>query len=103
MIHGKVDYKDVVLERLEEAIKDAKNNTIDTVAGAYPTIEVAAAGNTFYAEPCMGDLVALGYMTKEYDGYNEGDIKWTLNEDAGFTVDNGYEVIKPGETVIWEK
>ena len=96
MIHANVDYKDVVLERLEETIKDAKNKNIDT-------IEVAAAGNTFYAEPCMGDLVALGYMTKEYDGYNEGDIKWTLNEDAGFTVDNGYEVIKPGETVIWEK
>jgi hypothetical protein len=93
-----VEYKDVVLVRLEDAVEDAKK-----VGG---TVEVAAAGNTFYAEPCMGDLVALGYMTKKY--VNTGivdahEIEWTLNKNAGFTVDNGYDVIAPGETVVWEK
>ena len=92
-----VEYKDVVLERLEDAVEDAKKEG--------GTVEVAAAGNTFYAEPCMGDLVALGYMTKNYVPAfgGEVDIEWTLHKDAGFTVDNGYDVIAPGETVVWEK
>ena len=92
-----VEYKDVVLERLEDAVEDAKKEG--------GTVEVAAAGNTFYAEPCMGDLVALGYMTKNYVPAfgGEADIEWTLHKDAGFTVDNGYDVIAPGETVVWEK
>ena len=93
-----VEYVDVVLERLEDAVEDAKKEG--------GTVEVAAAGNTFYAGPCMGDLVALGYMTKRYVDTGMVDaheIEWTLNEDAGFTVDNGYDVIEPGETVVWEK
>ena len=92
-----VEYVDVVLERLEDAVEDAKKEG--------GTVEVAAAGNTFYAEPCMGDLVALGYMTKNYvPAFGaEVDIEWTLHKDAGFTVDNGYDVIAPGETVVWEK
>ena len=53
----------------------------------------------------MGDLVTLGYMTKKYVPAlgGEVDIEWTLHKDAGFTVDNGHEVIAPGETVVWEK
>ena len=94
-----VEYKDVVLERLEDAVEDAKKDG--------GVVNVVAAGSTFYAEPCMGDLVTLGYMTKEYvpalGGCGEVDIEWTLNSDAGFTVDNGHEVIAPGETVVWEK
>ena len=93
-----VEYKDVVLERLEDAVEDAKKEG--------GTVEVAAAGNTFYADTCMGDLVALGYMTKRYVDtvmVDAHEIEWTLNEDAGFTVDNGYDVIEPGETVVWEK
>ena len=53
----------------------------------------------------MGDLVTLGYMTKNYIPAfgGEADIEWTLHKDAGFTVDNVYDVIAPGETVVWEK
>lgn len=92
-----VEYVDVVLERLEDAIEDAKKEG--------GIVEVVAAGSTFYAEPCMGDLVTLGYMTKNYIPAfgGEADIEWTLHKDAGFTVDNGYDVIAPGETVVWEK
>ena len=92
-----VEYVDVVLERLEDAIEDAKKEG--------GIVEVVAAGSTFYAEPCMGDLVTLGYMTKNYIPAfgGEVDIEWTLHKDAGFTVDNGHEVIAPGETVVWEK
>ena len=92
-----VEYVDVVLERLEDAIEDAKKEG--------GIVEVVAAGSTFYAEPCMGDLVTLGYMTKKYVPAlgGEVDIEWTLHKDAGFTVDNGHEVIAPGETVVWEK
>jgi len=92
-----VEYKDVVLERLEDAVEDAKKDG--------GVVDVVAAGSTFYAEPCMGDLVTLGYMTKKYVPAlgGEVDIEWTLNKDAGFTVDNGHEVIAPGETVVWEK
>ena len=92
-----VEYVDVVLERLEDAVEDAKKEG--------GIVEVVAAGSTFYAEPCMGDLVTLGYMTKKYVPAlgGEVDIEWTLHKDAGFTVDNGYDVIAPGETVVWEK
>ena len=92
-----VEYVDVVLERLEDAVEDAKKEG--------GIVEVVAAGSTFYAEPCMGDLVTLGYMTKKYVPAlgGEADIEWTLHKDAGFTVDNGHEVIAPGETVVWEK
>ena len=92
-----VEYVDVVLERLEDAIEDAKKEG--------GIVEVVAAGSTFYAEPCMGDLVTLGYMTKKYVPSlgGEVDIEWTLHKDAGFTVDNGHDVIAPGETVVWEK
>ena len=92
-----VEYVDVVLERLEDAIEDAKKEG--------GSVEVVAAGSTCYAEPCMGDLVTLGYMTKNYIPAfgGEADIEWTLHKDAGFTVDNGYDVIAPGETVVWEK
>ena len=92
-----VEYKDVVLERLEDAVEDAKKDG--------GVVDVVAAGSTFYAEPCMGDLVTLGYMTKKYVPAlgGEVDILWTLHKDAGFTVDNGHEVIAPGETVVWEK
>jgi len=92
-----VEYVDVVLERLEDAVEDAKKEG--------GIVEVVAAGSTFYAEPCMGDLVTLGYMTKNYIPAfgGEADIEWTLHKDAGFTVDNGYDVIAPGETVVWEK
>ena len=92
-----VEYVDVVLERLEDAVEDAKKEG--------GIVEVVAAGSTFYAEPCMGDLVTLGYMTKNYVPAfgGEADIEWTLHKDAGFTVDNGYDVIAPGETVVWEK
>ena len=92
-----VEYVDVVLERLEDAIEDAKKEG--------GIVEVVAAGSTFYAEPCMGDLVTLGYMTKNYIPAfgGEADIEWTLHKDAGFTVDNGYDVIAAGETVVLEK
>ena len=96
-----VEYVDVVLERLEDAIEDAKRHP----RHPHGVVDVAAAGSTFSAEPCMGDLVALGYMTKNYVPAfgGEVDIEWTLHKDAGFTVDNGYDVIAPGETVVWEK
>ena len=68
-----VEYVDVVLERLEDAIEDAKKEG--------GIVEVVAAGSTFYAEPCMGDLVTLGYMTKKYVPAlgGEVDIEWTLH------------------------
>ena len=98
-----VEYVDVVLERLEDAIEDAKRHPGHSDGRG--VVDVVAAGSTFYAEPCMGDLVTLGYMTKKYVPAlgGEVDIEWTLHKDAGFTVDNGHEVIAPGETVVWEK
>jgi hypothetical protein len=54
----------------------------------------------------MGTLVAEGIMTKQYErGYSHEamDIVWHLKEDAGVIVDNGIDVMHPGDTVRWEK
>jgi len=68
--------------------------------------KVASAGRIF--DPLvqdMGDLVDEGIMTKEYR-YNsvaEGnDIIWT-NISKYIIIENDYETIMPGESVIWEK
>ena len=47
----------------------------------------------------MGDLVDDGVLKKDY---SVTDITWTnISEDV--IVDNGYDVIRPGESVTWEK
>ena len=62
------------------------------------TIEVIAAGFST-AGKAMGDLVDEGILKKDYSGT---DITWTnISEDV--IVDNGYDVIRPGESVTWEK
>ena len=62
------------------------------------TIKVAAAGWSDF-EMDMGDLVDEGVLKKDYSGT---DITWTnISEDV--IVDNGYDVIRPGESVTWEK
>ena len=54
----------------------------------------------------MGTLVDEGIMTKEYR-FNTftktADIHWTLHENAGVVIDNGNQILKPGDTVVWEK
>ena len=62
------------------------------------TITVIAAGFST-AGKAMGDLVDDGVLKKDYSGT---DITWTnISEDV--IVDNGYDVIRPGESVTWEK
>jgi len=62
------------------------------------TIKVAAAGWSDF-EMDMGDLVDEGVLKKDYSGT---DITWTnISEDV--IVDNGYDIIHPGESVTWEK
>ena len=62
------------------------------------TITVIAAGFST-AGKAMGDLVDEGILKKDYSGT---DITWTnISEDV--IVDNGYDVIRPGESVTWEK
>ena len=62
------------------------------------TITVIAAGWSA-AGKGMGDLVDDGVLKKDYSGT---DITWTnISEDV--IVDNGYDVIRPGESVTWEK
>ena len=68
------------------------------------TIKVAAAG--WCAEGmAMGDLVDGRTLEKKYSwNYNADgcDVTWTnISEDV--IVDNGYDVIHPGESVTWEK
>ena len=68
------------------------------------TITVIAAGFST-AGKAMGDLVNEGILKKDYS-YNavaDGcDVTWTnISEDV--IVDNGYDVIRPGESVTWEK
>jgi len=68
------------------------------------TIEVIAAGYA-RAGKAMGDLVDEGILKKDYsyNMYADGcDVTWTnISEDV--IVDNGYDVIHPGESVTWEK
>jgi len=68
------------------------------------TIKVIAAGYSS-GGLAMGDLVDGYTLKKSYsfnavaDGY---DITWTnISEDV--IVDNGYDVMYPGESVTWEK
>ena len=62
------------------------------------TITVIAAGWSAAGKD-MGDLVDDGVLKKDYSGT---DITWTnISEDV--IVDNGYDVIRPGESVTWEK
>ena len=62
------------------------------------TITVIAAGFST-AGKAMGDLVDEGILKKDYSGT---DITWTnISEDV--IVDNGYDIIHPGESVTWEK
>ena len=68
------------------------------------TITVIAAGFST-AGKAMGDLVDEGILKKDYS-YNavaDGcDVTWTnISEDV--IVDNGYDVIRPGESVTLEK
>ena len=68
------------------------------------TITVIAAGWSAAGKD-MGDLVDDGVLKKDYS-YNavaDGcDVTWTnISEDV--IVDNGYDVIRPGESVTWEK
>ena len=68
------------------------------------TINVIAAGYA-RAGKAMGDLVDEGILKKDYS-YNAAadgcDVTWTnISEDV--IVDNGYDVIHPGESVTWEK
>ena len=68
------------------------------------TITVIAAGYSS-AGLSMGDLVDGYTLKKSYsfnavaDGY---DITWT-NISKDVIVDNGHDVIHPGESVTWEK
>ncbi len=69
------------------------------------TVHVMAAGWSSHS-PSMGTLVDEGIMTKTYQrGYSHEamDIVWHLKEDAGVIVDNGNDVMYPGDTVVWEK
>ena len=67
------------------------------------TIKVIAAGYSTEGKS-MGDLVNEGIMKKSYEtGYMGPDIIWHLKKDAGVIVDNGYDVMYPGDTVKWEK
>jgi hypothetical protein len=68
------------------------------------TIKVIAAG--WCAEGmAMGDLVDGRTLEKKLSwNYNADgcDVTWTnISEDV--IVDNGYDVIHPGESVTWEK
>ena len=68
------------------------------------TVKVIAAGYA-RAGKAMGDLVDEGILKKDYS-YNAAadgcDVTWTnISEDV--IVDNGYDVIHPGESVTWEK
>ena len=72
------------------------------------TIEVIAAGYA-RAGKAMGDLVDEGILKKDYsyNMYADGcDVTWTNISDKTIfpvIVDNGYDVIHPGESVTWEK
>ena len=63
------------------------------------TITVIAAGYSS-AGLSMGDLVDEGILKKKYNWMR--DLTWT-NISENVIVDNGYEVIHPGESVTWEK
>jgi hypothetical protein len=71
------------------------------------TVKVIAAGFSA-AGMDMGDLVDKGILTKKYHCTYYGntdmgaDIVWT-NVSKDTIVDNGLEVIYPGESVTWEK
>ena len=63
------------------------------------TITVIAAGFSTSGK-AMGDLVGEGILKKDYNRL--GDLTWT-NISENVIVDNGYDVIHPGESVTWEK
>ena len=63
------------------------------------TVKVIAAGYSS-AGLSMGDLVDEGILRKKYNWMR--DLTWT-NISENVIVDNGYEVIHPGESVTWEK
>ena len=69
-------------------------------------VKIAADGGWAYAF-CFGDIVKLGYMTKSYvpgASYEDTDIVWDLNEDAGFSIQDNYgRVMNPGDEQVWEK
>ena len=63
------------------------------------TVKVIAAGWSAGGKD-MGDLVDDGVLKKEYNWLR--DLTWTnISEDV--IVDNGSDVIHPGESVTWEK
>ena len=68
------------------------------------TIKVIAAGYA-RAGKAMGDLVDGRTLEKKlsWNYIADGcDVSWTnISEDV--IVDNGYDVIHPGESVTWEK
>ena len=75
------------------------------------TIKVIAAGWSSEGKS-MGDLVDEGIMEKSYETSSTfgsslvtpgSAIIWHLKEDAGVIVDNGFDVMHPGDTVKWEK
>tara|TARA_Y100000310_G_scaffold338053_1_gene426683 strand:- start:1031 stop:1246 length:216 start_codon:yes stop_codon:yes gene_type:complete len=68
------------------------------------TVYVVAAGWAS-GNRSMGTLVNEGIMTKTYQrgwSHEDMDIVWHLKTDAGVIVDNGKEVMYPGDTVVWE-
>ena len=70
-------------------------------------MKLHAAGGSAYAV-CFGDLARAGLMHKSrYNASRDPDdivIEWYLPEDAGFSVeDNWGNILKPGESVEWEK
>ena len=72
------------------------------------TIKVIAAGWSAAGKD-MGDLVDEGILKKDYS-YNVAadgcDVTWTNISDKTILpviVDNGFDVIHPGESVTWEK
>jgi|TARA_B110001454_G_C12289943_1_gene254822 hypothetical protein len=67
--------------------------------------KVASASWSVNSLETMGTLVSKGILIKEYVSTGIPDaheIHWT-NVSEKVIVENGYETIKPGETVIWEK
>ena len=63
------------------------------------TIKVIAAGYS-PAGLAMGDLVDESILEKKYNWMR--DLTWT-NISKDVIVDNGHDVIHPGESVTWEK
>ena len=85
--------------------EDARTRAVDEYERSI-TIKVHACSWSAKGK-AMGDLVHEGIMTKHYEcqGNNPDayTIIWHLKKEAGVIVDNGYEVMHPGDTVRWDK